>query len=107
MFANPNFTRKTAPVFCDSALFEGEGKILVSGLRPSIMNDDDNPPKALIELDMFLIPVEDFKTDKWKKYFYDLTGSICLTPDDTIRLIRHLNGLLKALFDDYNYIQKR
>jgi hypothetical protein len=106
MFANPQFTHKKAPVFVDSSRFAGEGEgIYTSGLRPSIMNDEDSPPKALIELDMFLIPIDDYKTgDKWKETYYDLTASVCLTPEDTIRLVRHLNRLISEIFNDHNYV---
>lgn len=106
MFANPRYTRKNAPVFTESAHFTAEN-FYIPGLRPSIMNDEDHPPKAFIELDLFLIPVEDFrKGDKWRRTFYDLLGSICLSPEDTLKLIRHLSTLLRELFDDHNYVKE-
>jgi hypothetical protein len=72
------------------------------------MNDEDRPPKALISFDMFLIPMEDMKEGTaWKKTFYDLTGTVSLTVEDTLRLVKHLNKLLKAVFDDHNYVYKR
>jgi hypothetical protein len=108
MFANPKYSHKTAPVFTDSARFASEGENLyVSALRPAIMNDEDDPPKALIELDMYLIPMNDYKSgEKWKKMDYDLEASICLTPEDTIKLVRYLNYLLSEIFKDYNYIRR-
>jgi hypothetical protein len=104
MFANPQFTHKKAPVFVDSARYESDN-IYYSALRPSIMNDEDDPPKALIELDMFLIPAYDYKNgDKWKTECYDLESSVCLTPEDTIKLVRHLNRLISEIFNDHNYV---
>jgi len=109
MFANPDFTRKNAPVFLDSCNYaEGGPGINSTGMRIHIMNDGDIPPKALIEFDIFLIPLEDLeKGEKWKKTFYDLAGCICLTPEDTMKVIRHLNYLLSELFNDHNYLQRR
>jgi hypothetical protein len=104
MFANPQFTHKKAPVFVDSARYESDN-IFYSALRPSIMNDEDTPPKALIELDMYLIPAEDYHDgDKWKTTYYDLTGSVCLTPEHAIKLVRHLNRLISEIFNDHNYV---
>ena len=108
MFANPKFTRKTAPVFLDSARYSTEGEALYTpAIRPGIINDEDAPPKTLVIFDTFLIPVEDITNgNKWKKTYYDLTSSICLTPEDTIKLVRYLNYLVAAIFDDHNYLRR-
>jgi hypothetical protein len=104
MFANPQFTHKNAPLFLCSARYETEN-IFIPALRPSIMNDEDSPPKALIELDMFLIPMHDFRQgDKWKTTYYDLEASVCLTPEHAIKLVRHLNRLISEIFNDHNYV---
>lgn len=104
MFANPRYTVKNAPVFLDSARFETE-HIYFTALRASIMNDEDSPPKALIELDMYLVPASDIDSGEgWKSSFYDLEASVCLTPEDTILLIRRLSRLLGELFNDHNYL---
>lgn len=102
MFANPRYTLKNAPVFIDAAKWDTEA-IYHSVLRPCIMNDSE--PKALIELDLFLVPACDIEEgNSWKKLPYDLEASICITPEDTIALIKHLSKLLGELFNDHNYL---
>jgi hypothetical protein len=103
MFANTKFTKKHAPIFADEYRFDGEKLVSYTFLKPYILNDDSVPKKTLIALDVFQVPQEDLKTNRYKTYCYDLEASVSLLPEEAIRLVRHLNMLISAVFDEMNY----
>lgn len=105
MFANIKFTLRKAPAFRDSSRFETEPRT-VTCLKPYIFDDEDSPPKTLIAFDIYDVPADDIETGVYKKGGYDMLACVALVPEDAIRLMRHLNKLISAVFDDDNYIRK-
>ena len=76
MFANIKFTKKHSPKFHDAFVGDPE--------------KDDIPDDATGAL----------------ANVYDYIYGVSLLPEDAIRLIRWLNTLVSAMFDDANYIRK-
>ncbi len=101
MFANPKFSRRKAPLFKSSYVFEGEeARTSIPYLHAYIFNDSDRPPKTLVAIDVFDIPLDAEGLLKGK---YDFIGGVGLLPEDAIKLAKHLNKLVGEIFKESNY----
>jgi len=101
MFANSKFTARKAEKFHDSFTYESlEEEPSIPYLTTYIVNDYELPPKSLIAVDIYDIPHDAEGKNAGK---YDYIHGVSVLPEDAIKLVRQLNVLISAIFDEMNH----
>src|SRR5438128_599032 len=105
MFINTRFTRQKMSSFRETFIQIGD-PVFVPYIKAAICNDEGNPRQTLIDLNIFYVPVEDELdgSNKDKEKEYDDGATICLSPEDAIKLARLLNMLVSEIFREENYV---